>query len=339
MRAWPLAHKGTRVAVKAGGLLCMLSAGCSGDQTKAPKTERAASSAQVATDSDSIDKAGAPVLNAELNGALLDAKYQVSAVVTSANGKMGACGPKTFPLKVNAAFGESGKGTPLFEISNAVLPCQVSPMNMEINLEKILGSFMKNPAKPNLKVESDVIFTDRLGEGVYKPERPLFPSFLASKAENLASLDYTRDGIVLSVSSTGASATGKVRLHTTSFGKPDSVLAGTFDNVLKFETEVSGFEDVKILKVTNLLPKRMEWRIAFDPLAIIGIRLVFPATALIKAGAYNPGTLGGPLDEIFGVIRPILDSDATLRGIAEGVTDQIEVTIDLELEDQEGLKK
>ena len=252
---------------------------------------------------------------------------------------MGACGPKTFPLKVNAAFGESGKGIPLFEISNAVLLCKISSMNMEINLEKILGSFTKDSAKPNLKVDADVIFTDRLGEGVYKPERPLFPSFLASKAENLATLDYTRDGIDLTVNSTGASATGKIRLHTISFGKPDSVPAGTFDNVLKFETEVSGFDDVKILKVTNLLPKKMEWRIAFDPLAIIGIRLVFPATALVKASAYNPGTLGGPVDGILGAIRPILDSDPTLRGIAESVTDQIDVTIDLELEDQEGLKK
>lgn len=246
---------------------------------------------------------------------------------------------RSIEMKVNVAFGASGKGIPMFEIDNAVLPCQMGPFKIPVDLGQILSVFGAEESKPKLTVEGDIVYGDRLGDGLYSPGRPIIPSFLASKRENLAKLDVTKEGVSLTSSKTGANATGSIQMRTLSLGAAETSPAGTFPDVFKFEVTATGFQHPDIIKMTTLLPDRMVWTMSLTPIAFLRIHFESSAADLAKAAAVHQGVVGGPLGKVLDGVAPIISKNETLTALTEGVLDNFSVAIDMELEDQEGLKK
>lgn len=288
-------------------------------------------------------------------GALISSKFKVTATVTqiakipeefsklfpsSGVGSVGKCGPKIFPMKVNAAFGSADKGIPLIEIADAKLSCKaMDVIPMDLDLKGILSVFSDSKSVPDLTVDSHVIFANRLGDGVYAPPRPFLPSFLASKKEDIARINMVKDGVRLTSNASGASVTGKFHLQTIEIKDKDVVEAGTFNDVIHFQTEISGFESVKIVKLSNFLPNKSSIWISLKPLSIIRIQMEAPATLFVKAAANNPKSLPGMLGSILGGLKPIIEGDEKILNFADSLTDKFHVVVDLELLEQEGIQQ
>jgi hypothetical protein len=311
--------------------------GCSAESPSPGKT--APKSGQKTPGPKDVNKAGSDARNDEVldSGLLLNAKYRMVAVIRNNGKELGKCGPQSFPLKVNNAFIGKEKELPLFEVPNAVLPCKISPLNLQVSLAQILGVFTDKSATPSLKVENNVIFVDRLGDGFYKSWRPLMPSLFASTPEELGAIDLNVEGLELKTKLHDTSDTGNIRLRTLSVGKSETVPAGTFPNVLKYETLTSGFDDPKVVKIMNFLFDRMEWQISLNPFAIIAIKFETTATQLGKAATYNPGTVDGLPGKVLQSTQWILENIGFVRGVTEEVANQFKVEITMELEEQEGL--
>ena len=318
-------------------LIATSNLGCSGESSSPgkPTTE----SGQKISNLKNVKKEGSDARNDEVfdSGLLLNAKYRVSAVIKNAGNEKGRCGPQTFSLKVNNAFIGKEKELPLFEVPNAVLQCKVSPLNLQVSLAQILGVFTDKNATPSLKVENHVIFVDRLGDGFYKSWRPLMPSFFASTPEELGAIYLNIEGLELKTKLNDASDVGNIRLRTLSVGRSETVPAGTFPNVLSYETLTSGFDDPKVVKIMNFLFDRMEWHISLNPFAIIAIKFETTATQLGKAATYNPGTVDGLPGKVLQSSQWILENIGFVRGITEDVANQFKVEITMELEEQEGI--
>lgn len=288
-------------------------------------------------------------------GSLISAKFKVSATVTqiakipeeysrlfpsSGIGSVGKCGPKIFPMKVNASFGSAEKGIPLIEIADAKLSCKaMDVIPMDLDLKGILSVFSNSKAVPDLTVESHVIFANRLGDGVYTPPRPFLPSFLASKKEDIARINMVKDGVRLTSSASGASVTGKFHLQTIEIKEKDVVEAGTFNDVIHFQTEISGFESIKIVKLSNFLPNKSSIWISLNPLSIIRIQMEAPATLFVKAAANNPNSIQGILGSVIGGLKPIIEGNESILNFADSLTDKFHVVVDLELLEQEGIQQ
>jgi hypothetical protein len=163
------------------------------------------------------------------------------------------------------------------------------------------------------------------------------PSFLASKKEEIAAIDLVKEGVTLSSRSSGASASGTFHLKTVKIADKETLDVGTFENVIHFETEISGFDHPDILKIANFLPNKASIWISLKPLAIVRIRLEAPATMFVKVAAKNPDTIQGPLGKFFGSASSILASSGDFSKSVDGLTDKMDVTVDLELIEQEGL--
>lgn len=272
-------------------------------------------------------------------GALIDAKYRMSTVIRKDGAVFGECGPYSIPLKINNSFFGNDNDTPLFEVPNKTLDCQASVLKFQISPARLLGVFTDSSAKPKFKEMKNAIFVDRLGDGFYPEWRPLMPSFLNSTPEELAGLDLSISGLMLKTKLHDATDTGDIRLRTLSVGKSETVAAGTFPNVLSYETVITGYNNVKVVKIMNFLFDRTEWHISFSPFAFTMLKFDTTFTQLGKAATYNPGTVGGLAGSVLGWSKSTLENVEPVRKITESVTDQYDIEITMELEEQLGLNK
>ena len=290
-----------------------------------------------------------------VNGSLISSKFKVTATVTqiekipeefskffpsSGVGSVGKCGPKIFPVKINAAFGSADKGIPLIEISDAKLSCKaMDVIPMDLDLKGILSVFSDSKSVPDLTVESHVIFANRLGDGSYSPPRPFLPSFLASKKEDIAAINMVKDGVRLTSNASGTSVTGKFHLQTIEIKEKDVVEAGTFNDVIHFQTEITGFDSLKIVKLSHFLPNKSAIWISLKPLSIVRIQLEAPATLFVKAAANNPKSIQGIFGTVLGSLKPIIEGNESTLNFADSLTDKFHVVVDLELLEQEGIQQ
>jgi hypothetical protein len=146
-----------------------------------------------------------------------------------------------------------------------------------------------------------------------------------------------KDGIQLRSKSSGATATGRFHLKTVGISDKEEMNLGIFKNVIHFETEISGFDNVKIVKLENFLPNKSAIWVSLNPLAIIRIRLDGPATLFVKAAAHNPSSIPGIVGKLLGTARPIVESNEELLKSLDSLTDKIDVSVEMELVEQEGL--
>lgn len=272
-------------------------------------------------------------------GALIEAKYRMRTVIRKDGALFGECGPYSIPLKINNSFFGNDNDTPLFEVPTKTLDCQASILKFQISPARLLGVFTDSSAKPKFKEMKNVIFVDRLGDGFYPEWRPLMPSFLNSTPEELAGIDLSNNGLVLKTKLHDATDTGNIRLRTLSVGKSETVAAGTFPNVLSYETVITGYNNVKVVKIMNFLFDRTEWHISFSPFAFPLLKFETTFTQLGKAATYNPGTVGGLAGSVLDWSKSTLENVEPVRQMTESMTDQYKIEITMELEEQVGLNK
>lgn len=299
--------------------LTMMS-GC-GEKTK-PVTAPTRNAADGKTDPE--NPGVTPVTPVDLIGkdaSFLDATYNID--VTSLFG-IGVCKGE-IELKFNAALGD-GSSAEMFEIPKGVIDCG---MVGKINLAEVLGAFAKQEqVKDPVVVKNDVIKLKQLGGGTYEPPRPLMPSFIASKKEKLAALDFTETTTLTSLKD-GKKSSGTVNVRT--IGVDQSYkpvrMQRQFNKVLHFEVINKGFQDSD--KFSNMLFDRMEFKISLDPIAVVYIEFKGKISDALKAAKENPGAAGGATGGIGGLAdRPLISA----------LTKVIDVTIKMDLVKMKGLK-
>ncbi len=319
--------------------VCSYVYGCSSEPSSSQKNLKPGVSEKSDNKTDITVKSSASDATEVPTGALIEAKYRMNTVIRKDGALFGECGPYSIPLKINNSFFGNDNDTPLFEVPNKTLDCQASGLKFQINPARLLGVFTDSSAKPKFKEMKNVIFVDRLGDGFYPEWRPLMPSFLSSTPEELAGIDLSITGLMLKTKLHDATDTGDIRLRTLSVGKSETVAAGTFSNVLAYETMITGYNNVKVVKIMNFLFDRIEWHISFSPFAFPLLKFETTFTQLGKAATYNPGTVEGLAGTVLGWSKSTLENVEPVRKITESITDQFNIEITMELEEQVGLNK
>lgn len=260
------------------------------------------------------------------DASFLDATYDIA--VTSLFG-ISVC-KGDINLKFNAAMGE-GNTAEMFEIPKGDIDCGLAG---KINLAEVLGAFGKQEqVKDPVVVKNNLINLKQLGGGTYHPPRPLLPSFIATKKEALAALNYTETTTLTSLKD-GKKASGTVNVRT--IGVDQSYkpvrMQRQFNKVLHFEVINKGFQDTD--KFSNMLFDRMEFKISLDPIAVVYIEFKGKISDALKAAKENPGAAGGAGGA---------GAAGGIGGLADGpligaLTKVIDVTIKLDLVKMKGLK-
>jgi hypothetical protein len=148
-----------------------------------------------------------------------------------------------------------------------------------------------------------------------------------------------KDGVRLTSNASGTSVTGKFHLQTIEIKEKDVVEAGTFNDVIHFQTEITGFDSLKIVKLSHFLPNKSAIWISLKPLSIVRIQLEAPATLFVKAAANNPKSIQGIFGTVLGSLKPIIEGNESTLNFADSLTDKFHVVVDLELLEQEGIQQ
>ena len=260
---------------------------------------------------------------------LLNATYKIRAgIVTgnaagTANNSAQVC-DGDIEIQVNSTFG--GDGKELLNFPKAIVNCALVG---QVDLQKALGSLSKGfsgtPKNPFITSEN-VLSIESLGQGTYKPARPLLPSLLASNKNDLKNLNLVR---TISLTTPTQAATGSVAIK---MGSYDEIyrIAGmdlTLPKVAQFTVTNTGFDGVD--KGANFLFDSMTLGISTYPPAITALSVQGPLNLLLAASNTKGTNANAATNtDSFG---------KTLGDAATGLAGLVKIRIDLELINQEGL--
>ncbi len=257
---------------------------------------------------------------------LLDANYSV--IVKSAFDLEVCKGDLRLLFNVNFGTEENLK---MLDFPDGLIKCGETGT---IDPKDMLGA-TKGGSNTKIKVKDGIIFVDSLGRGTYKPERPMFPSFLSAPKELLMNLNRT-EKITLYDSVEKKETSGEVSIKVLSFDKPYTVegLGVTFPKTIHFEVTNTGFEGIK--KMPNMIFNKMGYVFSLDPIALLHVH--FEGT--VKDAIKNRDLLK-TTDEDFKNLRNTIgdmsEQDDLIGDLTRGTLEAIEVKIDLFLQSMEGV--
>jgi hypothetical protein len=243
------------------------------------------------------------------DAAFLDADFKIEVKVLGA-----AICDGSIKIKINAAIGAKNSAK-LFEVPSGIVDCTV----YKFDLAEILGSITSEKPKIDVKdplvVKDGIIAMKALGNGLYEPPRPLFPSFLAEERETLQKLDK-RVSLRLTDKAENKSADGSVHLKMTALGAAYTAPAmqRSFPDTMQFELGIEGFDGVN--KVGNFIFERMAFVMSLNPIALLHLEFAGPASDLASgaaaAGIDIPKDDAGIVDGLINVIGGLVDVEVTL---------------------------
>ena len=302
-----------------------------------------------ANDADPAGKAGGPgeLATPDLSGAL-KASFKVTVRLDGSGGFLGtanlihleACsGPLELAVNPSTEALKTGDISKLLAIG-ASQPINCPIIQSSIEITKLLGGFFG--AKPNgeglpIKKAGDVLAITSLLGVSYEPARPLFPSLLAGKKENLAQLNTSA---ATTATLDGKAYQGTFGLEMKEFDKPYQPpgMSFNFPKSMYFSTRSSGFEGLDLLK--GLTFDQLNFRLSVAPIAITQIEVKGRADKLISVIASVPEeALSGLLKTIAPIVKNTVNSTGVDNQILMGLTKDITATITIDLTNQEGLDK
>ena len=179
----------------------------------------------------------------------------------------------------------------------------------------------------------NVIGLKKLGDASYSPARPMFPSFLAAKSVDLATLDLTQSAVTMT--SPSGTSTGSFRMKMNAFNQTVAA-PGTsgreLKHVMDFTVSSTGFG--KVDRVTSFIFSSANFRMNSYPVVLLSLQLSTTAEELGDTGAKNSGAVDGLLKtatEIFsndptGLVRPIardIPVEITMRLLRQEKLDEL----------------
>ena len=296
---------------------------------------------------DKDDNSGEPgeLAVPDLSGAL-KASFKVTVRLDGSGGFLGlanlihleACnGPLDLAVNPSAEALKTGDISKLLVIG-ASQPINCPAIQSSIDISKLLGGFFA--AKPTgeglpIKKVGDVLALTSLLGVSYEPARPLFPSLLAGKKENLAQLSTSS---ATTATFDGRSYQGTFGLEMKEYDTPYQPpgMSFTFPKSMYFSTTASGFEGLDPLK--GLIFDQLNFRLSIAPIAITQIEVKGRADKLISIITSVPDeALSGLLKTIAPIVKNTVNSKGIDNQILMGLSKDITATITISLTNQEGL--
>jgi len=236
-------------------------------------------------------------------------------------------------LKVYSTVKKTGS---LFSVPQGTLNC--GPLGT-VNLKPLFEPFALNPADGTTETSGNLVRLKSVGEVSYLPPRPILPAFLSSSNDELARLRSASNHEAFDTTKNVRSS-GVIQAEMVSTGQElrSTELRYTFRDVMTFRMICSGFDEID--KVANSCYDLAEWHISLNPLAIIKIKLITTASALIASIKNKPEISNGQLD---GLIKslPTTNGGGILDGLIGTEVDKnlqaTKVEINLVLADQKNL--
>lgn len=273
--------------------------------------------------SDAVAAAGGAVPDIDPNDVLppganlINAKYKINVST------FGAKCEGLAQIKIKADFAKDAK---LFDLPYGKINCDGFAKMFgygEINIAEMMSVLAGSSEYTSLTVVDKVIRLKGLGPFAYqKPYRPFMPSFLAATREELQAIHIANEPVTVidartkqigtgstSISVSGFDTPFLLNLHPERFTLPDTFqIAVTNDGFKKFD------------RVTSFLFDKLDMTVSLKPIAVPKLHLETRVKDLMKAApGPKPAIPGGVLGEL--------------------IVGGIKVKIDIELIDQQGLKK
>jgi hypothetical protein len=234
---------------------------------------------------------------------------------------------------------ETGDISQLLVISSAQ-PIDCPVIGSKIDIAKVLGGLFSTPTGAKglpIAKDGDVLALKSLLGVSYEPARPLFPSLLSSKKEDLAKLSVTRQ--VTATSDKGAhTGTCSITMNSYDTAYQPPGMAFTFPKTMHFTNRMSGFDGLDPLK--GLLFEELGFRLSIGPIALAQIAVGGQADKLLPIVATVPEqALEGLLKTALPLVKGVVDSNGLDNQLVMGIAKDITVSITIDLKEQEGLDK
>jgi len=279
---------------------------------------------------------------------LLKAKYAVNVHLKGRNGPLGLlnlldlkpCSGE-IQIDVNPSMQalETGDISQLLVIS-AANPIDCPVIQSKIDIAKVLGGLFASPTNQKglpIAKDGDVLALKSLLGVTYEPARPLFPSLLAGKKEDLAKLSVTRQVTATSEKGTH-SGTCSLTMENFDAAYTPPGMSFTFPKTMQFTNRMSGFTGLDPLK--GLLFEQLGFRLSVAPIALAQITVGGQADKLLPIVATVPEqALDGILKSALPLLKGVVASDGIDNQLVMSIAKDITVTITIDLKEQEGLDR
>lgn len=259
---------------------------------------------------------------------LIDAYYKITGATLGTQACTGFAS-----IKISSGL---KKDQPLLYFPDGELDC--GPLG-KASLKPVLETFALSLDDENVEIRSHAIQLKKRKSLTFSPSLPYLPSFLASKASDLAKLNLQISHEVFD-EKTQTKTTGISQLRMLGFGEElrSTTFKRTFHDVMRWEKLHSGFEGID--KVSAGIIDRYEWTVSLNPLAILSIKMRAPAKDLMDSFQNTKGVLS---PQVEGLIKAMPKADGT--GIIdqligkefEDFTQSLRVELTAELVDQKNL--
>lgn len=279
---------------------------------------------------------------------LLKAKYAVGVRLKGRNGPFGLlnlldlapCSGE-IQIDVNPSMQalETGDISQLLVISSAK-PIDCPVIGSSIDIAKVLGGLFSTPTGSKglpITKDGDVLALKSLLGVSYEPARPLFPSLLSSKKEDLAKLAVTKQ--VTATDDKGAhSGTCSLTMNSYDAAYQSPGMAFTFPKTMYFTNRMTGFDGLDPLK--GLLFEELSFRLSVGPIALAQIGVGGQADKLLPIVATVPEqALNGLLKNVLPLVKGVVNSKGIDNQLVMSIAKDITVSITIDLKEQEGLDK
>jgi len=327
--------------------------GCSNQEEQVGEVRKrpAGGNSQGATSLDARKPEEAPqapkIAIPDLKG-LLKAKYAVTVHLKGKDGPLGLLGlldmspcSGEIQVDVNPSMQalETGDISQLLVISSAK-PIDCPVIQSKIDIAKVLGGLFSTPSNSKglpITKDGDVLALKALLGVNYEPARPLFPSLLSGKKEDLAKLSVTRQ---VTATSDKGSYTGTCSLTMNSFDTSYTPpgMTFTFPKTMQFTNRMTGFNGLDPLK--GLLFEELGFRLSVAPIALSQITVGGQADKLLPVVATVPEeALDGILKASLPLIKGVVSSNGIDNQLVMSIAKDIRVSITINLKEQEGLDR
>jgi hypothetical protein len=217
---------------------------------------------------------------------LIDALYKVETATFGAQTCTGSG-----RLKIHNKLRDD---QPLVSLPEGQLDC--GPLGT-VDLRPILHSFSINPKDGNSEISNGFIRLKKTSTVSYSPARPILPAFLSTPKDKLASLlSLTKHEATDEEKQTTSEGVIEIRMISTGMEYRSPELRHTFRDVMNFNVICSGFEGTD-KTLTNCFDLA-EWHLALNPLAILRIKFIAPASIFVDSLKNNPDLGNSKIDTI-----------------------------------------
>ncbi len=213
----------------------------------------------------------------------------------------------------------------LVQIGQKQLKC----LNINIDINAVLSLISTFSTEPeasstssassldDIEVQDSFVAIKKLGEVIFSPPRPIFPSFLSAKPQILSNLSISQMGTLTNL---GKTYSGTFGLKMDSFGQAyQSKIAGlNWPDTLAFSLSSTGFEGAPV--VQSVLFERIQVTISRDPVMLVGF-LVNTTLDNIVIGSLDEADRKSFLGSLAG---KIVNSD-----FVKGLVSDIQLTVEV----------